>query len=217
MDKLFQKFLDIKNLIFLNIHASLLPKWRGAAPIQRSIMAMDKKTGISIMKIVPKLDAGPYILQRSTNINDLDNHQSLSRKLSEISSKLILEALLLFEKGEPIFINQQEKLVTYAKKIEKKESEISWDESSVKLIAKIRGLSPYPGVWFKHKGSRIKIIEAEPYEAQGNAGEVLTEDLIVGCKDKAIKITLLQKEGKKVLKTKNFLDGYKILKGEKLS
>ena len=184
-----KKFLDIKNLIFLNIHASLLPKWRGAAPIQRSIMAMDKKTGISIMKIVPKLDAGPYILQRSTNINDLDNHQSLSRKLSEISSKLILEALLLFEKGEPIFINQQEKLVTYAKKIEKKESEISWDESSVKLIAKIRGLSPYPGVWFKHKGSRIKIIEAEPYEAQGNAGEVLTEDLIVGCKDKAIKIT----------------------------
>ena len=212
-----KKFLDIKNLIFLNIHASLLPKWRGAAPIQRSIMAMDKKTGISIMKIVPKLDAGPYILQRSTNINDLDNHQSLSRKLSEISSKLILEALLLFEKGEPIFINQQEKLVTYAKKIEKKESEISWDESSVKLIAKIRGLNPYPGVWFKHKGSRIKIIEAEPYEAQGNAGEVLTEDLIVGCKDKAIKITLLQKEGKRVLKTKNFLDGYKILKGEKLS
>ena len=212
-----KKFLDIKNLIFLNIHASLLPKWRGAAPIQRSIMAMDKKTGISIMKIVPKLDAGPYILQRSTNINDLDNHQSLSRKLSEIGSKSILEALLLFEKGEPRFINQQEKLVTYAKKIEKKESEISWDESSVKLIAKIRGLSPYPGVWFKHKGSRIKIIEAEPYEAQGNAGEVLTEDLIVGCKDKAIKITLLQKEGKKVLKTKNFLDGYKILKGEKLS
>ena len=212
-----KKFLDIKNLIFLNIHASLLPKWRGAAPIQRSIMAMDKKTGISIMKIVPKLDAGPYILQRSTNINDLDNHQSLSRKLSEISSKLILEALLLFEKGEPIFINQQEKLVTYAKKIEKKESEILWDESSVKLIAKIRGLSSYPGVWFKHKGSRIKIIEAEPYEAQGKAGEVLTEDLIVGCKDKAIKITLLQKEGKKVLKTKNFLDGYKILKGEKLS
>ena len=115
-----KKFLDIKNLIFLNIHASLLQKWRGAAPIQRSIMAMDKKTGISIMKIVQKLDAGPYILQRSTNINDLDNHQSLSRKLSEISSKLILEALLLFEKGEPIFINQQEKLVTYAKKIEKR-------------------------------------------------------------------------------------------------
>ena len=90
------------------------------------------------------------------------------------------------------------------KKLKKKRSEISWDRSSVKLIAKIRGLSPYPGVWFKHKGSRIKIIEAEPYEAQGNAGEVLTEDLIVGCKDKAIKITLLQKKEKSTQDKKLF-------------
>jgi len=211
-----EKFLNIKNLIFLNIHASLLPKWRGAAPIQRSLMAMDKKTGITIMKIVPKLDAGPYILQRSTSINDQDNHESLSNKLSEIGSKLILEALLLFEKREPKFINQQEKFVTYAKKIEKKESEIKWDESSQKLIAKIKGLNPYPGVWFKHKGNRIKIIEAEPTETQGNPGEVLSEDLIVGCQDKAIKIRFLQKEGKKVLDSKSFLDGYKISKGDVL-
>jgi methionyl-tRNA formyltransferase len=211
-----EKFLNIKNLIFLNIHASLLPKWRGAAPIQRSLMAMDKKTGITIMKIVPKLDAGPYILQRSTSINDQDNHESLSNKLSEIGSKLILEALLLFEKREPKFINQQEKFVTYAKKIEKKESEIKWDESSQKLIAKIKGLNPYPGVWFKHKGNRIKIIEAEPTEIQGNPGEVLSEDLIVGCQDKAIKIRFLQKEGKKVLDSKSFLDGYKISKGDVL-
>tara|TARA_B100001057_G_scaffold471443_1_gene533775 strand:- start:692 stop:1609 length:918 start_codon:yes stop_codon:yes gene_type:complete len=211
-----EKFLNIKNLIFLNIHASLLPKWRGAAPIQRSLMAMDKKTGITIMKIVPKLDAGPYILQRSTSINDQDNHESLSNKLSEIGSKLILEALLLFEKREPKFINQQEKFVTYAKKIEKKESEIKWDESSQKLIAKIKGLNPYPGVWFKHKGNRIKIIEAEPTEMQGNPGEVLSEDLIVGCQDKAIKIRFLQKEGKKVLDSKSFLDGYKISKGDVL-
>tara|TARA_X000001036_G_scaffold333400_1_gene312219 strand:- start:4067 stop:4984 length:918 start_codon:yes stop_codon:yes gene_type:complete len=211
-----EKFLNIKNLIFLNIHASLLPKWRGAAPIQRSLMAMDKKTGISIMKIVPKLDAGPCILQRSTSINDQDNHESLSNKLSEIGSKLILEALLLFERGEPKFINQHEKFVTYAKKIEKKESEIKWDESSQKLIAKIKGLNPYPGVWFKHNGSRIKIIEAEPTEIQGNPGEVLSEDLIVGCQDKSIKIRFLQKEGKKVLDSKSFLDGYKISKGDVL-
>ena len=168
------------------------------------------------MKIVPKLDAGPYILQRSTSINDQDNHESLSNKLSEIGSKLILEALLLFEKREPKFINQQEKFVTYAKKIEKKESEIKWDESSQKLIAKIKGLNPYPGVWFKHKGNRIKIIEAEPTEIQGNPGEVLAEDLIVGCQDKAIKIRFLQKEGKKVLDSKSFLVGYKISKGDVL-
>ena len=112
-----KKFLNINNLIFLNIHASLLPKWRGAAPIQRSIMGMDKETGISIMKIVPKLDAGPYMLQKSVNINIKDNFNSLSKKLSDIGSKLILEAILLFEKNEAKFINQNENSATYAKKI----------------------------------------------------------------------------------------------------
>jgi len=211
-----KKFLNINNLIFLNIHASLLPKWRGAAPIQRSIMGMDKETGISIMKIVPKLDAGPYMLQKSVNINIKDNFNSLSKKLSDIGSKLILEAILLFEKNEAKFINQNENSATYAKKIKKTESLIEWNELSKKIIAKINGLNPYPGVWFEHKGNRIKIIEAELSEARGKAGEVLTDDLIVGCKDKAIKIKFLQKEGKKVVDTRSFLIGYKISKGELL-
>ena len=211
-----KKFLSINNLIFLNIHASLLPKWRGAAPIQRSIMGMDKETGISIMKIVPKLDAGPYMLQKSVNINIKDNFNSLSKKLSDIGSKLILEAILLFEKNEAKFINQNENSATYAKKIKKTESLIEWNELSKKIIAKINGLNPYPGVWFEHKGNRIKIIEAELSEARGKAGEVLTDDLIVGCKDKAIKIKFLQKEGKKVVDTRSFLIGYKISKGELL-
>ncbi len=211
-----KKILSIKNLIFLNIHASLLPRWRGAAPIQRSIMHNDKETGISIMKIVPKLDAGPYILQKSISINSKDNCESLSNKLSDIGSKLILEALSLIEKGKFEFKDQDETLATYAKKIEKKESEINWDEYSQKLIAKINGLNPYPGVWFSHKGNRIKILEAEIADNQGKAGEVLVENLTVGCKDKSIKINLLQKEGKKVLSAKSFLAGYKILKGEVL-
>ena len=209
-----KKFLNIKNLIFLNIHASLLPKWRGAAPIQRSIMAMDKETGISIMKIVPKLDAGPYMLQKKIIIDTKDNFVSLSNKLSEIGSSLIIEALSLFENKKIKFIDQNEEVATYAKKIKKKESFIEWNESSQKLIAKINGLNPYPGVWFQHKGNRIKIIEAELSNKQGITGEVLTDDLIVGCQDKAIKINFLQKEGKKVLNTKSFLAGYKISKGE---
>jgi methionyl-tRNA formyltransferase len=209
-----KKFLNIKNLIFLNIHASLLPKWRGAAPIQRSIIGMDKETGVSIMKIVPKLDAGPYMLQKSISINIKDNFKTLSDRLSEISSKLILEALLLLEKGEAKFIDQCEKFATYAKKITKKDSEVDWKESSQKIIAKINGLNPYPGVWFKHRGNRIKIIEAELSEVQGKAGEVLTNNLIVGCKDKAIKIKFLQREGKKVVDSKSFLAGYKISKGD---
>ena len=208
--------IGLANLIFLNIHASLLPRWRGAAPIQRSIMHNDKETGISIMKIVPKLDAGPYILQKSISINSKDNCESLSNKLSDIGSKLILKALSLIEKGKFEFKDQDETFATYAKKIEKKESEINWDEYSQKLIAKINGLNPYPGVWFSHKGNRIKILEAEIADNQGKAGEVLVENLTVGCKDKSIKINLLQKEGKKVLSAKSFLAGYKILKGEVL-
>ena len=209
-----KKFLNIKNLIFLNIHASLLPRWRGAAPIQRSIMKMDKKTGISIMKIVPKLDAGPYMLQKSINIELKDNFMSLSNKLSEIGSNMILEAISLLEKGKSQFTDQDEKLATYAKKINKKESQIMWNELSQKLIAKINGLNPYPGAWFEHNGNRIKILDAEIFEDKGKAGEVLSNNLIIGCKDKAIKINLIQKEGKKVIDTKSFLAGYKISKGE---
>ncbi len=212
-----EKFLKISNLIFLNIHASLLPRWRGAAPIQRSIMEMDKETGISIMKIVPKLDAGPYMMQEIVKINKKDNFLSLSKKLSEVGAKMILEALTLFDKKNIIFKDQNEKFATYAKKISKKESEINWNEEAHKLVAKINGLNPYPGVWFKHNGTRIKIIEAEVSDHHGKKGEVITSDLIIGCKDKAIKINFLQKEGKKALNTKSFLAGYKINTGEILT
>ena len=212
-----KKFLSIKNLIFLNIHASLLPRWRGAAPIQRSIMEMDKETGVSIMKIVTKLDAGPYMMQESVNINLKDNFLSLSKKLSEVGAKLILKALTAFEQKKIIYEDQNEKLVTYAQKIDKRESAIDWNKPAKKLIAKINGLNPYPGVWFKHNETRIKIIEAEISENNGKNGEVLTDDLVIGCQDKAIKIKLLQKEGKSVLNSKSFLAGYKIVKGDLLS
>ncbi len=211
-----ERLLKIKNLVFLNIHASLLPRWRGAAPIQRSIMEMDKETGISIMKIVEELDAGPYMIQKSVGIKTTDNFLSLSKKLSEIGSSLILEALNIFQKNETKFVNQDNKLVTYAKKITKREAKIDWNDTAQKLIAKINGLNPYPGAWFMHKDTRIKIIEAELSNMQGNSGEILTKDLVVGCQNNSIKINLLQKEGKRVLDTKSFLDGYKIDKGELL-
>ena len=154
--------------------------------------------------------------QKKISIDTKDNFGSLSNRLSEIGSNLILEALSLFKNEEIRFTDQNEKNASYATKIKKKESEIEWNESSQKLIAKINGLNPYPGVWFSHKGNRIKIIEAELSDVQGKIGEVLTDNLIVGCRDKAIKINLLQKEGKKVLNAKDFLAGYKISKGEML-
>ena len=210
-------FLNIKELIFLNIHASLLPRWRGAAPIQRSIMEMDTETGISIMKIIPKLDAGPFILQEKISINEGDNFSLLSKKLSATGANLIIDALSLFRKNEVNFINQDEKKVTYAKKINKKEAKINWNKTAKKIIAEIRGLNPFPGAWFEHEGNRIKIVEAEKCENSGEEGEVLTDDLIIGCKEESIKIKLIQKEGKKILRTSDFLTGYKIKKGEILS
>ena len=210
-------FLNIKNLTFLNIHASLLPRWRGAAPIQRSIMEMDKETGISIMKIIPKLDAGPFMLQEKIIINEGDNFSLLSKKLSEIGANLIVDALSLFKKNEVKFINQDEKNVTYAKKINKREAKINWNKPAKKIIAEINGLNPFPGAWFMHEGNRIKIIEAEKSKKFGREGEVLTDDLIIGCKEKSIKIKLIQKEGKNILKTSDFLTGYGIKKGEMLS
>ena len=210
------EFLKIKNTKFINIHASLLPKWRGAAPIQRSLMEMDEETGISIMKIIPKLDAGPFMLQEKIKIEKNDNYNTLSAKLANLGSRLILKSLDLIEKKNFKLIDQDESRATYAKKIDKKETKIEWNISAKNLIAKINGLSPYPGAWFNHKNSRIKILKAFEVDQTGEIGEILDDNLTIACKEKAIQVLNVQKEGKKILKTKEFLSGYNIKKGEKI-
>ena len=212
-----EKILNISNIIFLNIHASLLPRWRGAAPIQRSIIEMDKITGVSIMKIAPKLDVGPYMMQEKIKIEKKDNFISLSKKLSILGSELIIKSLDKLKNEKENFVQQDENEVTYAKKIEKKESEVNWNVPAKNLIARINGLNPFPGVWFKHRKTRIKIIEAVEVNQIGKTGEVLDTNLTIGCKNNAIKIILIQKEGKNVLNTESFLTGYKIKKGEILN
>ncbi len=211
------KILSIQNIKFINIHASILPRWRGAAPIQRAIIDMDSETGVSIMKIVPELDAGPYMLQKKIKIEKEDNYSTLSYKLSMLGSELILKSLKLIEEKKYRFINQDEKKVTYAKKIDKLESKINWDMPSKNIIAKINGLTPNPGVWFTHKNSRLKIIKAVEVNQNGETGKILDDNLTIACKVKAIKILLIQKEGKKILSSKEFLAGHKIEKGEKLT
>ena len=210
------EILKLDNLLFLNIHASLLPRWRGAAPIQRAIMNMDKETGISIMKITHKLDAGPVMLKEKIIIEKNDNFSSLSKKLSILASKLIISSLNIVEKKTVNFIDQDETMVTYAKKINKEELKINWKDSARALVAKINGLSTSPGVWFKHNNVRIKIIKALENEKSGSSGEILDENLTVACGKNSIKILTVQKEGKNIMDTKEFLKGYKILKGEKL-
>jgi methionyl-tRNA formyltransferase len=208
--------LNIENIDFINIHASLLPKLRGAAPIQRSIMKMHKETGISIMKIVKKLDAGPYMMQESIKIASDINNEKLGKSLSLLASELIIKSLNLLENKKEKFVEQDEQKVTYAKKIEKSECRIKWNLPAKELVAKINGLSPFPGAWFEHKKNRLKIIKAEETNLKGNIGEVINNNLIIGCLDKSIKITQIQKEGKKTLNTNEFIAGYSIKKGEKL-
>ena len=209
--------LNLKNIHFINIHASLLPRWRGAAPIQRAIMNMDSETGISIMKIEPELDSGPVMLQSKIKINPNLNCEELSNELSKIGAKLILDALELIKENKAKFISQNETEITYAKKIEKTEAKINWREDAQNILAKINALNPNPGCWFEIDGSRIKIIKAKKIICDGKPGIVLDEKFTIGCLKNAIQILEVKKEGKQKMATKEFLKGNKIKIGQNLN
>tara|TARA_A100001011_G_C14176719_1_gene784943 strand:+ start:81 stop:1004 length:924 start_codon:yes stop_codon:yes gene_type:complete len=213
-----EKLLNIEDLIFLNVHASLLPRWRGAAPIQRAIMKGDKETGISIMKIVPKLDAGPVLIQSKLSISNEINYEQMSDKMSEHGAKLIIDALELVENNKANFIPQDESKVIYAKKIEKIESKINWNESAELILAKIRAFYPNPGTWCQLNGTRIKIIKAIEVEKTDKAGTIIDSNkMIIACKKNAVQILELKKEGKKSMLVKEFLKGNKIKIGQILN
>ena len=213
-----EKLLNIKNLIFLNVHASLLPRWRGAAPIQRAIMKGDKETGISIMKIVPKLDAGPILIQSKLSISKEINYEQLSEKMSDLGAKLIIDALELIKNNKANFTPQDESKVIYAKKIEKIESKIDWNESAEEILAKIRAFNPNPGTWFELNKARIKITKAIAVEKTGKVGAIIdTNKMIIACKKNAVQILELKKEGKKLMPVNEFLKGNKIKIGQILS
>ncbi len=211
------KILNIDKLQFINVHASLLPKWRGAAPIQRAIMNMDSESGVSIMRIIQKLDAGPVLLQERIKINQEMSYEELSKKMSEIGAKLILNSIKLIENKKANFIDQKESEATYAKKIQKKESKIDWNESAKKNIAKINALYPNPGCWFDLSNTRIKIIKAIEIEKTGEAGTILDNKMTIACSKNAIQILELKKEGKKQMLIDEYLKGNEIKIGQKLN
>ena len=210
------RFLDLENTIFINIHASLLPKWRGAAPIQRAIMNCDNETGISIMRIEPKLDAGPVLIKSKIQITKEINHEELSAQMSKLGAKLILKALDLIENGKAKFISQNDKEATYAKKIEKTESKINWNLEAKNVVAKINALYPNPGSWFELKGSRIKVIRAIEINAKGAPGEIINKNFIIGCSRNAVQILELKKEGKNKMPALEFLKGNKLEVGSNI-
>ena len=209
-----KKFLDIPKKGFVNIHASLLPRWRGAAPIQRAIMNLDKETGISIMKITEKLDTGPVMKQIKLNIDETFTAGEVSDNLSHLSAKNILEVLENIFKDKSKFIQQNHELATYANKIKKDESKINWNENAKNILAKINGLNPNPGAWFMYKDLRYKIWKASIIEKKDLPGTVLDNNFTISCKDRSIKIIEIQKEGKNKLLLKEFLLGMNFRVGD---
>jgi len=211
-----KEFLNIKDLIFLNIHTSLLPKWRGAAPIQRSIMNMDKVTGISFMKVEDKLDSGPIMQQLKIEINKDTTYDYLRKELSKLASENILNCIKKIKNGEAKFIEQNHKIASYAKKILKTESKIDWKDSSEKIVAKINAFNPSPCAWIKYKNHRYKIWKAKSVKKKGRIGEVLDSNLLIGCGKDSVQILEIQKEGKSKMLTDAFVRGNKFEIGSNL-
>ena len=213
-----KNFLNLIKKGFVNIHASILPSWRGAAPIQRSIMNLDPETGISIMKINEELDSGPVSNIYKVKIDKNQNAQDISEKLSALAAEKILDNVDDILEDKAKFIDQDHSKATYAKKIDKKESQIDWNSDASKIIGKINGLFPSPGASFSFNGERYKILKAEIGNGIGQVGEIISNQLEVACnKNQSIKILEIQRQGKRPQKISEFMLGSQIKKGSKLS
>jgi methionyl-tRNA formyltransferase len=213
-----KEFLNLAKKGFINIHASLLPKWRGAAPIQRSIMNLEKETGISIMRIGEKLDTGPVCNSYRVEIKDSDNAEIISKKLSILASEKIIENVDNILEDKLTFKKQDDSKATYASKIEKSEGEIQWNNNAENIIGKINGLYSSPGAFFIFKEERYKILKAELGTKNGEIGEVMTSDLEISCGNKkSIKVIEIQRQGKKPQNINEFVLGSQVTKGSRLT
>ena len=209
-----KSFLSLTKKGFINIHASILPKWRGAAPIQRSIMNLDNETGVSVMKIAEKLDTGPVCNTYKINLDKDLNASDVAEKLSLIAAEKILDNVDNILEDKAKFIEQDHSKATYASKIQKSEGEINWNEKASIIIGKINGLYPVPGAFFIYKGERYKILKAEIGNGTGKPGEIISNYLEVVCGDnQSIKIKEIQRQGKKPQNIGEFMLGSQIKKG----
>ena len=209
-----KEFFNLTKKGFVNIHGSILPKWRGAAPIQRSIMNLDKETGISIMKIAEKLDSGPIHKIYKIKINNNDNAQDIADRLSTLAADKILDNVDEILDGKAKFIEQDHSKATYAKKIDKNESLIDWNFNATKILGKINGLFPLPGAVFNFNGERYKILKAEIANGRGKPGEVISDKLEIACGDnQSINVLEIQRQGKRTQKIDEFMLGTRIRRG----
>lgn len=209
-----QVVLDAPYKGCLNIHASILPRWRGAAPIHRAIMAGDAGTGVTIMQMEAGLDTGPMLATIHTPIEDKTTGE-LTKELAELGAGLMVEVLR--EIDNHVAVVQDYAEATYAPKIDKAEARIDWSRSAEKLVRHIQGLAPFPGAWCEIDGARVKMLRAEVTDGSGAAGEVLNDALTIACGSGALRPTRLQRAGKPAMDLEEFLRGNAVTKGTMLS
>ncbi|MES2895074.1 MAG: methionyl-tRNA formyltransferase [Pseudomonadota bacterium] len=212
-----REVLDAPRLGCFNLHASLLPRWRGAAPIQRAIMAGDKLTGVEVMQMTEGLDEGPVLASETLRIDALETSGTLHDRLAEVGSALLARTMAAVERGEARATPQPDEGETYAKKIRPKEARLRWTRPAAEVDRKIRGLSPFPGAWFElptERGPlRVKALLSQAEEADGAPGTVLDDALLVACGEGAVRLLRVQREGKGPQDAATFLRGLAVPAG----
>ncbi|MBX3510369.1 MAG: methionyl-tRNA formyltransferase [Hyphomonadaceae bacterium] len=212
-----QAVLDAPRLGAFNLHASLLPRWRGAAPIQRAIMAGDTRTGVQVMRMEAGLDTGPVLASAETAITPEDTTATLHDRLAALGAPLLVQTLAALERGEARETPQSEIGVTYAHKLTPAETRIDWRRPAREVDATIRGLSPAPGAWAVLDGARLKVLFCRLEQGAGAPGEVLDENLLIACGEGAVRLLRVQREGRAALAASDFLRGQPVSPGTRLT
>jgi methionyl-tRNA formyltransferase len=211
-----RQVLDAPKLGAFNLHGSLLPRWRGAAPIQRAIMAGDRLTGVQVMRMEEGLDTGPVLATAETAIDAEDNSSTLHDRLAGLGAGLLIDTLEKLERGEARETPQSEDGVTYAHKITPAEARIDWARPAREVDCMIRGLSPHPGAWFELGGARIKALHSRRGLGDGAPGEALDEELLIACGSGAVRLLTVQREGRAPLAAEAYLHGAPVSAGTRL-
>ena len=211
------KILNFPKYGCINIHVSLLPRWRGASPIEHTLLNGDTETGITIIKLIEKLDAGPIIVQKRIPVVKNINKDDLSDKLTEIGSDLLIDILPKLFAGKVVMQDQNNKEATYTQKIDSQMRKINFNLSTKEVLNQIRAYATNPGAWFFYKNERIKIISASIQSNKGNPSTVLNKQFELGCLDGSILPNYLQREGKKIMYIEDFLRGFSFTVGDSLN